>query len=75
MLREQGRLTLRVTITMTVLAVTVATAVPLLALTDAAVRSSLTKFTTVLLDPVADLVGEKTRGFLRVVEEAALRSP
>jgi adenylate cyclase len=66
-----ARFNLRVTITMSILAITVATAGTLLALDHLAARESLRRFTGVLLDPLATLVGEKTRGFLQDVERSA----
>lgn len=65
MLREAGRLTLRVTITMTILVVTVVTAISLLALTQAATHASLSSFATVLLDPVAELYANDDSVLLR----------
>jgi adenylate cyclase len=66
-----ARLNLRVTITLAILGITVATAASLLTLDHLAARESLTTFTGVLLDPLAALVGEKTRSFLQTVERSA----
>jgi adenylate cyclase len=65
------RVTLRITITLCIVLVTVATAVSLLSIDYFGSRASLTRFTAVLLDPLATLVGEKTDSFLRPVERAA----
>jgi adenylate cyclase len=71
---KPARITLRITITLCIVLVTVATAVSLLSVDYVASRDSLASFTTVLLDPLATLVGEKTDGFLIPVERAALLS-
>jgi adenylate cyclase len=68
------RLTLRITITLSITLITVATALALLTLDYHGARRSLTSFAGTLLDPLADLVGEKTRGFLQPVERAAALS-
>jgi hypothetical protein len=61
-------LTLRITITLSIVLVTAATATTLLVLDYLASRDALTRFTGVLLDPLATLVGEKCDSFLRPVE-------
>jgi adenylate cyclase len=71
MRRTRVDVTLRITITLCIVLVTVATAVSLLSLDYAASRESLASFTGVLLDPLATLVGEKTDSFLGPVERAA----
>jgi adenylate cyclase len=71
MANRPARLNLRVTVTMSILAITMATAASLLALDHLAARASLTSFTAVLLNPLATLVGEQTRAFLQTVERSA----
>jgi adenylate cyclase len=66
-----ARFNLRVTITLAILAITMATAASLLTLDHLAARQSLTDFTGELLNPLAGLVGEKTRAFIRNVERSA----
>src|SRR5262245_19943448 len=70
-MRGPVRITLRITITMSIMLITVATAASLLSLGYAGSRKSLTSFSSALLDPLTGLVGEKTRGFLQPVERAA----
>jgi adenylate cyclase len=69
--RRPARLNLRVTVTMSILAVTVATAACLLALDHLGARASLRSFTGVLLNQLATLIGEETRAFLQTVERSA----
>jgi adenylate cyclase len=66
-----ARITLRVTITLSIVVVTLATAASLLTLDHLAARDSLAAFTGALLEPLATLVGEKTDSFLQPVERAA----
>ncbi len=68
---SRARITLRITIALCIVLVTVATAVTLLSLDYAAARESVEDFSGVLLDTLATLVGEKSDGFLGPVERAA----
>jgi adenylate cyclase len=68
---RSARITLRVTITLCIVMVTIATAVSLLSFDYASSRDALARFTGVLLEPLATLVGEKTDSFLGPVERAA----
>jgi adenylate cyclase len=56
---------------MSILAVTISTAASLLVLDHLAARAALASFTSVLLNPLATLVGAKTRAFLHTVEHAS----